>query len=154
MNFLRMIKAVFFGFFSSPQLKSHLRFWVTPFDCDINWHLNNGSYLKLMDVGRIDYLLRAGFIRGFVKDAFGAAVVRVEIDFKKSVPPGTFITLDSEVIGRTEKSFIMRQVFHAGPKVVAEAKAIFVVTHKGRSVPTDKVISKLPEAIQKSFLQP
>ena len=34
---------------------------VRAFDCDWYGHINNGRYLSLMDLGRIDFVIRSGF---------------------------------------------------------------------------------------------
>jgi acyl-CoA thioesterase FadM len=39
---------------------SHLRMMVMPNDLDFNGHVNNGRYLTLADVGRMDFVLRSG----------------------------------------------------------------------------------------------
>lgn len=39
----------------------HLRVW--PNDLDLNVHVNNGRYLSLMDLGRMDFMLRSGAMR-------------------------------------------------------------------------------------------
>ena len=38
------------------------RFRVLPHDIDINLHLNNGRYLQLMDVNRVEWLMRTGVL--------------------------------------------------------------------------------------------
>jgi acyl-CoA thioesterase FadM len=37
-----------------------LRVW--PNDLDLNWHVNNGRYLALADIGRIDWFVRTGVL--------------------------------------------------------------------------------------------
>ncbi|MDB5104731.1 MAG: thioesterase [Fibrobacteres bacterium] len=42
--------------------ESVVRFRVWPNDLDTNMHMNNGRYLTLMDLGRLDLLLRNGAV--------------------------------------------------------------------------------------------
>lgn len=42
---------------------SHCRFRVLPTDLDVNLHMNNGRFLQIMDVARIDWLLRTGTLQ-------------------------------------------------------------------------------------------
>ena len=37
-----------------------MRLRVWPNDLDLNFHVNNGRYLSLADLGRIDYFIRSG----------------------------------------------------------------------------------------------
>ncbi|HEX8430337.1 MAG TPA: thioesterase family protein, partial [Longimicrobium sp.] len=50
-----------------PRLRpldlSVVTFRVFPNDLDVNFHMNNGRYLTLMDLGRLDLLLRLGILR-------------------------------------------------------------------------------------------
>ena len=43
--------------------RSSLAFRVSPGDIDVNRHMNNGRYLTIMDLGRIDVLIRTGLWR-------------------------------------------------------------------------------------------
>lgn len=42
---------------------SVLRLRVLPNDLDFNGHINNGRYFTLADLGRLDFLIRAGVAR-------------------------------------------------------------------------------------------
>src|ERR1035437_5785740 len=131
---IRFWRVVFFALLAPRSFaKSHLRFWVTPFDCDINLHCNNASYLKYMDLGRWDYILRMKVFRQLLQAKLTPMAVRVEIDFKKALPPGAFITLDTEIESIGERSFNLRQSFHSGQRVVAEAIVKVVFVHGGKA---------------------
>ena len=51
------------GPLSLPRDSSTLRFRVWPHDLDLSFHLNNGRYLTLMDLGRLDVMVRSGLWR-------------------------------------------------------------------------------------------
>ncbi len=42
---------------------TRIRLRVWPNDLDLNFHVNNGRYLTLADLGRIDWFLRTGLLR-------------------------------------------------------------------------------------------
>jgi len=46
--------------------KSKCMFRVLPTDLDLNFHLNNGRYLQIMDAGRFDWLIRTGVLQSAV----------------------------------------------------------------------------------------
>jgi acyl-CoA thioesterase FadM len=48
---------------SGAAQSSTLHFRVWPNDLDLNLHVNNGRYLTLMDLGRMDLMFRSGAIR-------------------------------------------------------------------------------------------
>ena len=46
-----------------PEESSVFRFRVWPNDLDTSIHMNNGRYLTLMDLGRLDVMVRSGLWR-------------------------------------------------------------------------------------------
>lgn len=52
---------------SGASQSSVLHFRVWPNDLDLNLHVNNGRYLTLMDLGRMDLMFRSGAIRYWFK---------------------------------------------------------------------------------------
>ena len=60
---LRLIR-VGIGFIAAPRVDllavTRVRLRVWPNDLDINLHVNNGRYLALADLGRIDWFMRTG----------------------------------------------------------------------------------------------
>ena len=51
------------GRLALPNDVSSLAFRVWPHDLDPSIHMNNGRYLTLMDLGRLDVMLRSGLWR-------------------------------------------------------------------------------------------
>ncbi len=62
-----------------------LRLKVFPNDLDTNFHVNNGRYLTLLDLGRLDLLLRAGLFFPFVRRGWKPVVASVSLRFKRSL---------------------------------------------------------------------
>ena len=44
----------------APQDTAVTPFRVWPSDLDTLWHMNNGKYLSIMDLGRMDLMMRSG----------------------------------------------------------------------------------------------
>ena len=57
---LIVLFTVFFRRSLDPLDESVLKFRVWPTDLDVNFHMNNGRYLTIMDLGRVDLMLRTG----------------------------------------------------------------------------------------------
>ena len=55
--------------------ESVLNLVVWPTDLDLNLHMNNGRYLSVMDLGRIDHVARTGLQRLIVRNQIGRAHV-------------------------------------------------------------------------------
>lgn len=136
------------------QTKSKLGFWVTPLDCDLNLHLNNGYYLKFMDLGRWDLILRMRMMRTLLQHDFRPVAVRVEIDFKKALPPGSYFTLETQFESKTSRSVTLRQVFKRGHEISAIGLVTAVFLHKGRPINMDRFVELIPPTFSALDLSP
>ena len=65
--YLRLISVLWSALFRRRNIAALetavLEFRVLPNDLDPNWHMNNGRYLTIMDLGRFDMTLHSGLIR-------------------------------------------------------------------------------------------
>ena len=60
LRFLRVIISGWFAKRRSLREPSRIFIRVWPNDLDLNIHMNNGRYLTLMDMGRMDIMLHTG----------------------------------------------------------------------------------------------
>lgn len=116
-------------------------FIVNPLDLDVNFHMNNGRYLSIMDLGRVDLMIRAGVFWKLVKNGYYPVVVSENIRFKKSLEPFQKFEVSTLTESWDEKSFFMQQKFIRNGEVVAEGyiKARFKQRGRKGSVPTAEV---------------
>jgi len=130
---------------------SRLRFWVTPFDCDIYLHMNNGSYLKFMDLGRWDIFIRSGTAKYFIRAKLQPVVVNINIDYKKALQPGQFFHLVTTFESSQQKTMKFHQDFYAGTELAASATVTIVVLRHGKVVTMNEVRQALPETVARRF---
>ncbi len=67
MNLILRMMALLVGSFFKPRLfienpKNSLCLRVLPNDIDINLHMNNGRYLTVCDLTRVDMFIRTGLV--------------------------------------------------------------------------------------------
>lgn len=131
MNLLfRLVRVVIAAFFRR-RLKvlddSVLRFIVWPNDLDVNLHMNNGRYLTIMDLGRIDLTVRTGIFGAMIRRRWSPVVGTVTIRFRKSLLPFRSYRLITRVVCWDDKWTYMEQRFERKGEVVATAfvKALF-----------------------------
>lgn len=99
--------------------ETSLAFRVLPTDIDVLMHMNNGRYLTLMDLGRVDGIIRNG-IRDVLKQRDWYPVVASEtIRFRESLPIFERFELRTRTLGWDEKSFYIRQLFLVRGRVTA-----------------------------------
>jgi acyl-CoA thioesterase FadM len=97
------------------------RFIVWPPDLDVLWHVNNGVYLSMLDVARVDLLLRSGIAGRLRSLGFYPVVAAETIRFRRSLQLFQAFDVETKVIGWDEKAFIIQHRFLRGEELVAEA---------------------------------
>ncbi|WP_084101995.1 thioesterase family protein [Demequina sp. NBRC 110051] len=96
-------------------------FRVVPTDLDVLGHMNNGRYLTLMDLGRLDLMVRSGFWADLQRRAWFPVVAGQTITFRKELRLGTRFDLHTRVIGLDERWGYLEQRFMVGDTVHAHA---------------------------------
>lgn len=113
--YFRFIWLLIRGTFTSEKIDilapCRTQFWVNPLDLDINMHMNNGRYLSIMDLGRIDLMRKAGVFGKLFFQGYYPVVVSESIKFKKSLDPFQFFILETQVEAWNAKDFYLRQTF-------------------------------------------
>lgn len=96
-------------------------FRVLPTDCDVLLHVNNGVYLSLMDLGRVDLMLRSGVFPQLRARGWYPVVAGQSIQYFRSLNPFDRFAIETRILGWNDRSFFVEQRFLRGPDVVAQA---------------------------------
>jgi acyl-CoA thioesterase FadM len=70
---------------SMDNSKSRLPMIVLPNDLDINLHMNNGRYLTICDLNRIDLFIRSGLVKSMRKRNWIPVIAEHTMSYKKSL---------------------------------------------------------------------
>ncbi len=84
---------------------------VWPNDCDANLHINNGRYLTLADLGRMDYFLRHRWWRRFAGRRWNVVATSVHVLYRRSLDLGQRYRLVTQLAGANERFLLMEQRF-------------------------------------------
>ncbi|CAD5989761.1 thioesterase family protein [Agreia sp. COWG] len=103
-----------FGVVSTP-------FRVLPTDLDIFKHMNNGVYLSILDLGRLDMLVRSGFWAIFNQRGWYPVVVAETISFRKSLTLWQRFDVQTRVLGFDDKTVYTEQRFTVDGEIYAQA---------------------------------
>ena len=141
-----------------PLDESVVAFRVFPNDLDTNLHMNNGRYLTLMDLGRLDLLLRLGIAGEVRRRRWNPVVASLAIRYRRSLQPWQRYELRTRLVGWDDRWFFMEQSFTRGGELMAHSivKALFVGPD-GRVPPQELVDAtgfrvdppEIPEAIRR-----
>ncbi|NNG02495.1 MAG: thioesterase family protein [Inquilinus sp.] len=138
---IRVLFAALFGRRLDGMADSVVRFRVWPHDLDLNLHMNNGRYLALMDLGRLDLMLRLGLGPAIVGGRWMPVLASAVIRFRRSLAPFQRFALRTRVLGWDEKWIFMEHVFEVDGHIAARAlvKGAFRV-NRG-TVPAAEVVT-------------
>ena len=120
------------------------RFLVWPADLDVLGHVNNGVYLSMLDVARVDMMLRSGMLWSLRRRGFYPVVAAETIRFRRSLRLLQSFEVETTVIGWDEKAFLIQHHFLRGGELVAEAvvRARFL-KRAGGTVSTQELLELL-----------
>ncbi len=147
----RLIFVVIHGLFRTklkPLESSVVRGYVMPTDLDLNFHMNNGRYLSVMDLGRIDILLRTGTARLALQYRWAPLVGAVMIKFRQSLKPFQSYDMVTRVLCWDQKWFYFEHRIQRKNRLIAVAYARTLVRGPGRNIPPSEVISLLGEKLE------
>lgn len=129
---------------------SSLIFRVWPTDLDTNLHMNNGRYLTIMDLGRIDLTVRSGLWRAIWQNGWAPTIGAVVIRYRQELRPFEQFRLETRLAAWSDSTAVMEQTFviASGPRtgrVAARAlvKAGFYDRRKRTQVPVRRLVASL-----------
>jgi acyl-CoA thioesterase FadM len=123
--------------------ESIVRFVVCPQDLDAYLHMNNGRYLSIMDLGRLDLMIRNGILKICLKRRWQPVVAGVTIRYNRPLSPLAHFHLHTQLIGWKEKWLYLEETFKRTGSEVARATVRMAVLDSGnKKVP----IGELAEA--------
>ncbi|MEJ2692138.1 MAG: acyl-CoA thioesterase [Candidatus Thiodiazotropha sp.] len=140
---MRVVMAALFQRRIGLMDSSTLRFQVLPTDLDLNMHMTNARYLSIMDLGRMDLLIRGGMLGGVKQERWLPVVGGIDIKFHRPLRPFQRFTLKSRLVCWDEKWLYMEQRLESdrGVHAVATVRGLF----RGRegSVPSRVLLERM-----------
>lgn len=133
MNLLFRLLKTLLRYFLRPQRlgileESAIRFRVWPNDLDTNLHMNNGRYLTLMDLGRLDLLLRNGSVPFVIRNKWYPVLAGSLIRFRRPLNLFQVFEIRTRIVTWDAKWVYLEQKMARGGEAVLHAylKGVFV----------------------------
>ncbi len=147
----RMLYLLIASFFK-PRLpiirpNNSLTMRVLPNDLDLNIHMNNGRYLTICDLSRVDMFIRTGLAKTMVKKKWQPMIAEHTMTYKKPLKPFQKYEVKMEIVDWDEKFFSMSHTFLVGERVVAQGTSRGAVVSKNGVVPPEEVIKTVTELV-------
>ena len=108
---LLIVKRLFWRHKASIFSECSTPFRVAPTDLDLNFHMNNGKYLSIMDLGRFDLLLKTKTFYSLALTGHYPVVVSESIRFKRSLAPFQRFDLVTQIESFDDRDFFITQKF-------------------------------------------
>jgi YbgC/YbaW family acyl-CoA thioester hydrolase len=134
--------------------ESVVSFRVWPNDLDTNLHMNNGRYMTLMDLGRLDLLLRNGAIRHVMAQKWYPVLASCQIRFRRPLNLFQKFEIRTRIVSWDEKwVYLEQRILRNGDMALhAYLKGVFVA-RAGGSVPVTRLL-ELMEVRQEAPAMP
>ncbi len=113
---------------------SSLTLRVLPNDIDINFHMNNGRYLTICDLNRVDVFARSGLLKAMFRRGWIPVIAEHTMTYKKPLNIFQRYEVKLEVLNWDEKYFYMTQTFISQGRVAAEGTSRGCVYERGVGV--------------------
>ena len=147
MNLLfRLIRVLVSALFKprlGPLEESVVTFRVLPNDLDLNLHMNNGRYLTIMDLGRLDLIARVGLLRIMFKQRWTPIVGTATIRYRRSLDPFQKYQLISRVVCWEDRWIYLEQRFESKGEVAALAYIKALIRTRRRTLRSREVLNAL-----------
>lgn len=136
-----IVRSYFLKRIEMDRVTSSLSLRVLPNDIDINFHMNNGRYLTICDLNRVDVFARSGLLKAMFKRNWIPVIAEHTMTYKKPLNIFQRYEVSLEMVRWDEKFFYMTHTFTVGERVVAEGTSKGCVYARGKSVvsPADAI---------------
>jgi len=146
----RMLWVIIRSFFMARMAKgrytSSLALHVLPNDIDINFHMNNGRYLTICDLNRVDVFARSGLLKAMFKRGWIPVIAEHTMSYKKPLNIFQCYEVKLAVLRWDEKYFYMTHTFICKDRVVAEGTSKGCVYQRGVGVvPPERAFAAVEE---------
>lgn len=108
------------------------QFRVGLFDLDLNFHMNNGRFFSVMDLGRLDLMLKTKKLFSFFRQGYYPLVLSETMGFKKSLQLFDHYTLQTKVECWDDKFFYFTQKFIKNNETYSSASVRVCFKQRGR----------------------
>lgn len=127
-------------------------FRVWPTDLDLLGHMNNGRYLTLLDLARMDIMIRSGYWKAMSRRGWYPVVAGQSITYRRSLNPWMKFDIYTRIIGLNDHGVYLEQSFCVGETVYAQAviRARFL-KKSGGTVSNEELldfIGEVPEGLE------
>lgn len=137
-----------------PGDESVLRMTVLPTDLDLNGHVNNGRFLTLMDLGRVDFLARTGVVAAMRRHRWRGVVASAAVRFRRPLDPFQRYELRTRLAGWDERWLFMEHRFTRRGELCAYGLVKIQLASRAGRLRPQQVVDATPHPLASPPLSP
>jgi acyl-CoA thioesterase FadM len=115
-------------------LKNSIGIRIMPNDLDVNMHVNNGRYLTLCDLTRVDFFIRSGIAVLMLRHKWSPVIAEHTMTYLRPIKVFAKIDIHMEITHFDEKYFYCSHHFYKGDKLMAQGSSKALVISKSGSL--------------------
>jgi acyl-CoA thioesterase FadM len=149
----RMLLTIFFANRASRLMPLDLAsksMRVLPTDLDVQMHMNNGRFLSIMDLGRVDLMVRLGFWGIARQRGWYPLVGSVKTDYRRPLTVFQKFDMTTQIVGWDDRWVFVEQQLLSDGKLCARAMFKTMIRCKEGLVTPQEVMGVTGH----SFMQP
>ena len=110
------------------------------YECDVYGHLNNANYLHIYEEARADALEKIDLsVQKLIEMDLQIYITHISLQYKKGLPIGSKIKIESTIIKSTRASSIwLQKVYNADGELCNQAEVKGVFVRDGKPLRIDK----------------
>ncbi|WIX32154.1 acyl-CoA thioesterase [Salinicola sp. JS01] len=136
-------------------LENTLEGIVLPNDIDVNGHVNNGRFMTVCDLNRIDFFIRTGLARIMLQRKWMPIISYHDMNYYKSLKFGKRYRCGMSMERWDEKYFYMRHWFtNASGATVAEGVSRAVIRGRDGVISPEEVVAAVAAYQGVSMVKP
>lgn len=148
MNLLcRLLYVLIASFFKerlpAGKAENYLTLYALPNDLDVNFHMNNGRYLTICDLNRVDFFIRTGLLGVMLKKKWRPIIAEHTMIYKKSINLFDKFQVSMALTHWDDKYFYMTHTFRDGERILAEGTSKGVVLSRDGVIAPEDVITSV-----------
>lgn len=147
-----LLRLPFFKKQDDPLVPTKLKMRVCLNDLDLNFHVNNGRYLTMMDLGRIHLMGVTGLLKQTIKRKWMPVLGSTKVHFIRPLNPFNQFLMTSQVLYWDEKwVYVEQKIFKKNQLCVSALFKILFLGKNGK-IPSDDLMTLLPHKIEKPVM--
>ena len=119
---------------TAEHLKTAVSIRIMPNDLDVNMHVNNGRYLTLCDLTRVDFFVRSGLARLMVKNKWSPIISEHTMTYLRPIKVFSKVDMHMEITHFDKKYFYCTHHFYLAGKLMAQGTSKALVISKTGSL--------------------